>query len=175
MFEKLGIKLIVRLNHKKYEETIFENYGFKFLDIPFQDGTIPPEKIIDQFLEAAEAEPGAIAVHCKAGLGRTATLIGLYCIKHYGFPAAAFIGWSRICRPGSVLGPQQQYLNKVEEQYMEAGDSFAKRDELVSQLGDMSLYEKKDLAMSPHEKKIMESGDKGQADRLKEKKRLRES
>jgi len=46
-----------------------------------------------------------ISVHCKAGLGRTGTLIGCYCMKHYRFPAAAFIGYIRLCRPGSILGP----------------------------------------------------------------------
>ena len=55
--------------------------------------------------EAAEKNQNAIAVHCKAGLGRTGCLIGIYAMKHYRFPAADFIGWIRICRPGSVLGP----------------------------------------------------------------------
>ena len=72
---------------------------------------------MDKFLAAVENEKGAIAVHCKvllliqAGLGRTGSLIGCYTIKHYKFNAADFIGWIRICRPGSVLGPQQQFLN----------------------------------------------------------------
>jgi len=26
-------------------------------------------------------------------------------MKHYHIPAADFIGWNRIARPGSVLGP----------------------------------------------------------------------
>jgi len=56
-------------------------------------------------MNEVEKEEGGIAIHCKAGLGRTGSLIGLYCFKHYGFPAAAFTGWIRICRPGSILGP----------------------------------------------------------------------
>ena len=72
----------------------------------FLDGSTPPDSIVDQFLAAAEAEKGAIAIHCKAGLGRTGTLIALYIMKHLGFPPADFIGWIRIARPGSILGPQ---------------------------------------------------------------------
>jgi len=70
------------------------------------DGTAPPNDIAESFLASAEKERGAIAIHCKAGLGRTGSLIALYCMKHFGFPAAAFIGWIRIARPGSILGPQ---------------------------------------------------------------------
>ena len=53
---------------------------------------------------------GALAVHCKAGLGRTGVLICCYMIKHYGFTAEEAIGYIRVCRPGSVIGPQQTFL-----------------------------------------------------------------
>lgn len=89
----------------------------------FTDGSTPPDAIVEQFMNSAEehfSKPnsGAIAVHCKAGLGRTGTLIGIYAMKHYQIPAEAFIGWIRIARPGSVLGPQQFYMLEVEEHYV---------------------------------------------------------
>ena len=50
----------------------------------------------------------------QAGLGRTGTLIGLYMMKHFGFTARETLGWLRIVRPGSVIGPQQQFLCEEE-------------------------------------------------------------
>jgi hypothetical protein len=79
-------------------------------------------------LEHAESEKGAIAIHCKAGLGRTGSLIALYCMKHFGFPPAAFTGWIRIARPGSILGPQQQYLITMDDRMLKAGGESKRRE-----------------------------------------------
>lgn len=54
-----------------------------------------------------------------AGLGRTGTLIGCYLMKHYKFTAAETIAWLRICRPGSIIGPQQNYLEELVFVYIE--------------------------------------------------------
>lgn len=80
-------------------------------------------------------------MHCKAGLGRTGTLIGLYAMKHYQISAEAFIGWIRIARPGSILGPQQFYLPQVEHLYVR--NSPLKKFKRVSTLN---------LEMSPQDK-----------------------
>ena len=53
-------------------------------------------------------------MHCKAGLGRTGLLICAYMMKHFGFTAHEAIGYIRICRPGSVIGCQQQWLEEQE-------------------------------------------------------------
>lgn len=67
---------------------------------------------------------GAVAVHCKAGLGRTGTCIGAYIMKHYKFTAAEVIGYMRICRPGMVIGPQQHFLASIESVMWQEGDVY---------------------------------------------------
>ena len=52
-------------------------------------------------------------IFMSIGLGRTGTLIGLFAMKHYGFPPRGWIGWNRLCRPGAILGPQQQWLSEI--------------------------------------------------------------
>lgn len=51
-----------------------------------------------------------LSLPLSAGLGRTGTLIGCYLMKQYRFTAAEAIAWIRMCRPGSVIGPQQNFL-----------------------------------------------------------------
>jgi len=53
-----------------------------------------------------------------AGLGRTGTLIACFIMKHFKFTAAEAIAWIRICRPGSVIGPQQEFLVEYVVQHL---------------------------------------------------------
>jgi hypothetical protein len=96
-----------------------------------------------------------MAIHCKAGLGRTGTLIGLYAMKHFKFPAEAFIGWIRIARPGSILGPQQHYLIEKEAEYLGYYHNPSTR---------------MNLEMSPEDKRRMVYGEYRQGDGLIDKK-----
>ncbi len=121
IFKEAKIETVVRLNKKLYDRRRFTDAGIKHVDMYFLDGSCPPPSIITKFLEIAEGSKGAVAIHCKAGLGRTGTLIGLYCMKHFRFPARAFIGWNRICRPGAILGPQQQFLVEMQAEMFQAG------------------------------------------------------
>ena len=102
----------------------------------FIDGGVPSEQIIRQFLELSESDPGLIAVHCKAGLGRTGTLIAMYLMKHYGFTSAEVIGYLRIMRPGSVLGPQQFFLKQWERPMWAQGEAFRRGAPVQPYSGD---------------------------------------
>jgi cell division cycle 14 len=149
LFRRLGVTAVVRLNQKTYEADRFTRLGMRHYDLYFLDGSVPSDAIVKRFLHIAESEPGAIAVHCKAGLGRTGTLIGCYAMKHFRFLAPDFIGYIRICRPGSVLGPQQQFLCEVEQTMHRLGEEAKTCDSLADRFGELEVSEEPKFE-SPH-------------------------
>lgn len=98
-------------------------------------------------------------------------------MKHYGFPPAAYIGWIRIARPGSILGPQQAYLINMDKRMMDLGGD-KKRPELLKMV-NLSQVQPGMAAMnlgnnySEEEKKVAMYGEKGQGEYLTDAKRDR--
>ena len=72
IFKQLGVTCVVRFNKKCYDRRKFVDAGIRHVDLYYEDGANPTEDIMQRFLQLCEAEPGAIAVHCKAG-SRTGT------------------------------------------------------------------------------------------------------
>jgi cell division cycle 14 len=148
IFKNLGVTTVIRLNKEHYDHTRFTSMGLQFIDLYFLDGSVPPDDILNQFLDIAESQRGAIAVHCKAGLGRTGTLIGCYAIKYHRFTGPEFIGWARLCRPGSVLGPQQYFLCEFEENLVnnkpvnKVNEVARAKSPQAPVRGEMTLFEK---------------------------------
>ncbi|KAK8720299.1 hypothetical protein OTU49_013433, partial [Cherax quadricarinatus] len=127
-FRKHNVTSIIRLNKKIYDAARFKNAGFEHYDMYFIDGSCPSDDIMREFLRVCENTEGGIAVHCKAGLGRTGSLIGCYMMKHFRFSAAEVIAWLRICRPGSIIGGQQQWLTSKQSSLWLEGDIFRGRN-----------------------------------------------
>lgn len=168
LFKKFGVTCIVRLNSPSYKAEGFTENGIRHYDIVFKDGSTPAEDKYLRFIEVAEKEP-CLAVHCKAGLGRTGTMIALYIMKHYKFSAQAFIGWIRLCRPGSILGPQQHFLNEIQDKMFEMESEIW--DSLDQETKDLSAkiakHKKTNLVMNEAERKVFADGQVGQAEQLK--------
>lgn len=112
-FKEKNVQLVVRLNSHLYDKNEFTKRGMKHVDMIFDDGTCPSMEFVQKFIGAAKMtieRGGKVAVHCKAGLGRTGCLIGAYLIYTYGFTANECIAFMRVTRPGMVVGPQQHWL-----------------------------------------------------------------
>eukprot|EP00286_Rhodomonas_abbreviata_P024282 CAMPEP_0181311552 /NCGR_PEP_ID=MMETSP1101-20121128/13202_1 /TAXON_ID=46948 /ORGANISM="Rhodomonas abbreviata, Strain Caron Lab Isolate" /LENGTH=420 /DNA_ID=CAMNT_0023418299 /DNA_START=187 /DNA_END=1449 /DNA_ORIENTATION=+ len=115
VLKNMGVSAIVRLTESDtYDAKVFESAGIRVHELFFSDCSTPAITLLDKFLEVCDSEPGVVAVHCLAGLGRTGTMIGGWMIRKYGWTAKEAVGWLRIVRPGSVIGPQQHFLTRVE-------------------------------------------------------------
>lgn len=139
-FRAKGVTTVVRLNKKYYNEKRFTHAGIAHHDMYYLDGSNPPDHILQRFLAIVESTAGSIAVHCKAGLGRTGTCIGAYLMKHYRFSAREVIGWMRVCRPGSVIGPQQQFMEEIQPRMWADGDAFRRVKDLPPPVVGTLLY-----------------------------------
>jgi protein tyrosine phosphatase type 4A len=83
---KNNVTTVIRLcdNAVKYDEEYLMSNGIKIVHIPLRDGDIPELDVIKQWLELIIIEKsgsGAIAVHCRAGLGRAPLFVCIGLVK----------------------------------------------------------------------------------------------
>ena len=112
-----NVKLVVRLNEdNNYDNKIFENQDIDVLDLYFDDYSVPSIKIIKMFMNAINniEYTDKVAIHCRAGLGRTGILICIWLIIKLNFKPAEAIAYIRIMRPGSIMGSQGFFLESIE-------------------------------------------------------------
>jgi cell division cycle 14 len=141
LFQQMHVKVVVRTCKPEYQAQDFLDAGFAHHDLYFVDGSVPPMDLVNQFLEIMVHAPGAVALHCKAGLGRTGTLACAYLMRYYGFSAAESIAYCRIRRPGCVIGEQQTFLKNIEPQLKGLYGTFEKKKRQIPDSGHNDHYD----------------------------------
>lgn len=142
-----SIGSMVRLNRAHYPAEEVTKADIEHIEMFMHDGTNPtPQNVRDfiQLVDRMNSKKLAVAVHCRAGLGRTGTMIAAYLLFQYARDvkfnrnhradcpclklkpdevARAIIGYLRIMRPGSVLSGQPEFLESIAKLLMKAGSS----------------------------------------------------
>uniref|UniRef100_A0A8D2HYC5 protein-tyrosine-phosphatase n=1 Tax=Urocitellus parryii TaxID=9999 RepID=A0A8D2HYC5_UROPR len=114
--KKCGVTTIVRVCEATYDTTLVEKEGIHVLDWPFDDGALPSNQIVNDWLSLVKIkfpeEPGCcIAVHCVAGLGRAPVLVALALIEG-GMKYEDAVQLIRQKRRGAFNSKQLLYLEK---------------------------------------------------------------
>ncbi|KAI5956794.1 CDC14 [Candida jiufengensis] len=173
-FQQNNVQLVVRLNSHLYDAKEFTSRNIQHIDMIFDDGTCPTLEYVQKFIGAAECvinKGGKIAVHCKAGLGRTGCLIGAHLIYTHGFTANECIAYMRMIRPGMVVGPQQHwlYLNQNyfrEWRYTMVLDNVP--DEFIGGLFSLTSYDEFKQRMKEQKRKTLKEQQQQQLQQLQQ-------
>lgn len=114
--KKHNAKDVVRVCDPTYRTDRLQADGISVLDMPFEDGTAPPAKLIDDWFNLLkmrfQEEPGCcVAVHCVAGLGRAPVLVAIALVEG-GMKYEDAVELIREKRRGSINAKQLMFLEK---------------------------------------------------------------
>ena len=99
-----GVRALVSLTEKPLREEIVREQGMLYLHLPIED--MQPPRLEDiavfiDFVREAQKAERPVAVHCRAGIGRTGTLLACYLVHRNCDPEEA-LAEIRRKRPGSI-------------------------------------------------------------------------
>ncbi|XP_037097780.1 protein tyrosine phosphatase type IVA 2-like [Syngnathus acus] len=109
-----GANTLVRVCAATYDKAPVEQEGIRVLDMPFEDGSSPPDQVVDDWLSLLQSkfrdEPGCcVAVHCVAGLGRAPVLVAIALIE-CGMAYEDAVHFIRLKRRGAFNSKQLLFL-----------------------------------------------------------------
>jgi protein tyrosine phosphatase type 4A len=110
------VKDVVCVCEPTYNTSKLNMEGIKVINLEFDDGNPPPDKIIEEWFnllrQRFEEEPnGCVAVHCVAGLGRAPVLVAIALIE-LGMKYEDAVELIREKRRGAINAKQLSYLEK---------------------------------------------------------------
>lgn len=103
------VTLLIVLTGNAHEEALVAAIGLRQLHLPVRDFAAPTHAQLESGVRAIAEElerGGVVAVHCRAGLGRTGTLLACYFVAR-GLSAQRAIARVRRSRPGAVESWEQ--------------------------------------------------------------------
>lgn len=107
---EFGITAVVTLRETPLQPAVVAEAGLRYLHIPLEDFTAPTIAQIEEFVrfvDEVRAEGGAVLAHCRAGIGRTGTMLAAYLISQ-GESAEKAIRKVRHRRTGSIETAEQE-------------------------------------------------------------------
>lgn len=119
--KKHRVKDVVRVCESSYGTEKLTKEGISVVDLPFDDGTSPPENVIRDWFKLLKDrfrdDPSTcIAVHCVAGLGRAPVLVALALIE-LGMKYEDAVALIRERRRGAINSKQLCFLEKYHPKY----------------------------------------------------------
>ncbi|KAF0927296.1 hypothetical protein E2562_031499 [Oryza meyeriana var. granulata] len=118
--KQLGVRGVVTLN-ESYETlvptSLYQAHGINHLEIPTRDYLFAPSledicQAVD-FIHRNASQGGSTYVHCKAGRGRSTTIVLCYLIKYRNMTPEAALDHARSVRPRVLLAPSQWQAVKL--------------------------------------------------------------
>jgi len=105
-----GVRAIVTAREVPLDESTVKAQGFDYLYLPVRDFSPPTMEQFETFRDfvARHAEQGGqpVVVHCRAGIGRTGTLLASWLIAR-GMTVEDAVREVRKSRPGSIETSEQ--------------------------------------------------------------------
>ena len=111
-----NIKNVIRLSDSKsYNKDLLTEHNILVHDLYFDDMSVPSISIVKNFMNIVNNldNDEIVAVHCKAGIGRTAILICIWLIIKLNFKPKHAIVYIRLFRPGCIMYHQGIFLESI--------------------------------------------------------------